>query len=390
MKFILIYKKTLILFASLLLITACVVEVPIESKGFEQALVVEGTVTNEFKQHLIKLSQVFAIDTIGPNPLSGATVKVIGASEYIFEETTPGNYISIDSFAAKPGINYQLFILVNGEEYESKPLQLPETSSIGQLTSNRINYRGNDGVAITLNNQASTGAAKYYRYEFTETFKFNSNYFKANKIVIEDGEALEVPKLKEEYTCYRTDESQKILLASTNSLSEDSVNDLLITFIDAKDPKLSLRYSVLVKQYVISSEAYNYYEILKELSGSDNIFSQSQPGFFAGNIYNSNNVDEKVIGFFNISSVSTKRTYFNYDDFYDPESLRPRFVPVAACEVTFPSLNVLIEQVKNDQVRWFGSPIIPNLPGGSYFVVARRCVDCTVFGSNEKPEFWED
>ncbi|MFT4849732.1 MAG: hypothetical protein ACI83B_002278 [Sediminicola sp.] len=378
------------LLALLALIVSCVEEIPIESDGFEKAIVIEGSITNELKQHQIKLSQVFEIDSIGPNPLSGATVKVTGTTEYFFEETEPGNYVSVDSFAAQTGINYQLYILANGEEYKSEPLQLPETSSVGQLTSNRINYRGDDGVAITLNNQTSTGAAKFYRYEFTETFKFNANYFKSNDIVIEDGVALEVPKLKEEYTCYRTDESQEIILASTNSLSEDIVNDLLITFIDAKDPKLSLRYSVLVKQYVISSEAYNYYEILKELSGSDNLFSQSQPGFFPSNMTNINNSNENVIGFFEVSSVSTKRTYFNYEDFYDPENIRPRLVPFAACEVTFPSLDLLIEQIENDRVRWFKSPLIPNKPEGSYFVVAKRCVDCTVFGSNEKPEFWED
>ena len=390
MKFIFKNIKTVILFASLMLMASCVVEVPIESKSFEEALVVEGTVTNEFKQHQIKLSQVFAIDTTGANPLTGATVKVSGDMEYLFTESEAGNYISLDSFAAQPGVAYKLYILANGEEYESEVLQLPNTSSIDLLKSNRMNYRGEDGVAITLNNQTSNGVTNYYKYEFVETFKFNSNYFKANDIIIKDGEAYEIPKIKEEYTCYRTEDSQAIILASTNSLSEDSVNNLLITFINSSDPKLSNRYSILVSQYVINSAAYNYYDTLKELSGSDNLFSQIQPGFLEGNISNINDSSEKVIGFFNISSVSKKRLYFNYEDFYNPESIRPKFVSLENCVVTFPSLSSLIEEVKNDRVRWFASPIIPNLPGGSYFVVPKRCVDCTVFGSNVKPDFWED
>ena len=390
MKFLLKYIKILILFATIMHMASCIEEVPLESKGFEEAIVVEGSVTNEFKQHQIKLSQVFAIDTTGANPLTGAIVKVNGNTEYLFRETEPGNYISVDSFAAQPGINYQLNIMANGEEYESEPLQLPGTSCIGLLETKRLDYRGENGVAITLNNQASNGTTNFYKYEFVETFKFNSNYFKVNDILIEDGEAYKIPKVKEEYTCYRTEESQEIILASTNSLSEDSVNDLLITFINSNDPRLSLRYSILVRQFVINSAAYNYYETLKEISGSDNLFSQIQPGFLEGNIYNVNNRNEKVIGFFNISSVSTKRIYFNYEDFYDRGSTRPRFVSLDNCEITFPTLNALIELVKNDRVRWFGSPIVPNLPGGSYFVVPRRCVDCTVFGSNVKPDFWED
>lgn len=379
------YKSTFILFALVMLIVSCVEEIPIESQGFEEAIVIEGTVTNELKQHQIKLSNVFAIDSTGPNPLSGASVMVTGNSEYIFQETEPGIYVSRDSFAAQPGVDYQLNIFVNGEEYESKPMQLPGSSSIGELEANRIDYRGENGVAITLNNQTSTGTANYYRYEYVETFKFNANYFKVNDLIIVDGEPIEVPKQKEEYTCYRTNNSQEIILANTNSLSEDSVNDLLIKFIDSDNPGLSNRYSLLVKQYIISREAYTYYKILEELSGSDNVFSQSQPGFFAGNISNINNPEEKVIGYFDISSVSTKRTYFNYEDFYDPNSIRPRFVPYAACEETLPSTATLLAQLEQGIVKWSSTT-----PAGSFLVVPSRCVDCTLFGSNEKPEFWED
>ncbi len=375
----------MILFAVIALVVSCVEEIPLESSGFEEAIVIEATITNEVKQQQIKLFQAFAIDTTGPNPLSGATVKVIGNSEYLFEEDESGIYKSRDSFAAQPGINYQLNILANGKEYESELMELLGTNIIDQLEANRIDYRGENGVAITLNNQTSNGTANYYKYEYVETFKFNSNYFKVNDIILIDGLPVEVPKQKEEYTCYRTTNSQEIILANTNSLSENSVNDLLIKFIESSNPGVSNRYSLLVKQFIISREAYTYYEILKELSSSDNLFSQSQPGFFAGNISNINNPDEKVIGFFNVSSVSEKRIFFNYEDFYEPESIRPRFVPFAACEAIAPSIPTLIVQLEQDAVRWSETT-----PGGVLLVVPKRCVDCTVFGTNVKPEFWVD
>jgi len=375
----------MILFAVIALVVSCVEEIPLESSGFEEAIVIEATITNEVKQQQIKLFQAFAIDTTGPNPLSGATVKVIGNSEYLFEEDESGIYKSRDSFAAQPGINYQLNILANGKEYESELMELLGTNSIDQLEANRIDYRGENGVAITLNNQTSNGTANYYKYEYVETFKFNSNYFKVKDLIIEDGVPVEVPKQKEEYTCYRTTNSQEIILANTNSLSENSVSDLLIKFIESNNPSVSNRYSLLVKQFIISREAYTYYEILKELSSSDNLFSQSQPGFFSGNISNINNPDEKVIGFFNVSSVSTKRIYFNYEDFYDSESIRPRFVPYSLCEETVPSTTTLIAQLEQGAVKWSGIT-----PGGAFLVVPTNCVDCTVFGTNEKPEFWVD
>lgn len=391
MKFILKYKNTFLLLAIAMGVASCVEEIPLESEGFEEAVVIEGTITNELQQHEIKLSRVYAIDSTGPSSLSGADIRVIGNSEFVFQESEPGIYVSKDSFAAQPGVDYELSILVNGQEYRSQTAQLPGRSSIGQLDANRVDYQGEDGVAITLNNQTSTGDANYFRYEFTETFKFTSNMFKSTDIIIEDGLAKLVPKQKEEYTCYQTNNSQDIILANTNSFSEDSVNDLLINFIDSDHPKISNRYSLLVKQYVINREAYSYYQILEELSGSENIFSQSQPGYFEGNIENINNPDEKVIGFFNVSSVSTKRIYFNYEDFYDPDGIRPKFVSDASCEVTFPTIEVLKKQLENNGVRWYETPIpLPLDQERPVYVVPRRCVDCTVFGTNEKPEFWED
>ena len=364
---------------------SCIEEIPIESEGFEEALVIEGTITNEVKQHEIKLSQVFAIDSTGPKPLLGARVSLTGDREYIFDEAEPGLYISRDSFAAQPAIEYELNILSNNKEYKSQSMQLPGNSKIGELQANKIDYDGENGVAITLNNQNLNPNANYYRYEYVETFKFNSNYAKVKDLIIVNGEPVEVPKQKEEYTCYKTNKSQEIILANTNSLSEDTVNNLLVKFISSDSPSLSNRYSILVKQYVISREAYTYYEILKELSGLDNVFTQSQPGFFAGNISNINKPEEKVIGYFDISSVSTKRVYFNYEDFYDVNSIRPRFVSFAQCETTTPTTSTLIAQLEQGIVRWSGVT-----PTGAFMVVPTRCVDCTLFGSNKKPEFWED
>ncbi|PKD17138.1 hypothetical protein APR41_06810 [Salegentibacter salinarum] len=379
------YSALFLLLAFVVFISSCVEEIPLDSENFEDAIVIEALVTNELKKHEVKLSQAFEIDSTGPNPLAGADIRVTGDRDYVFQEVEPGRYLSIDSFAAHPGIEYQLNIRVDDREFRSEPTKLSGNSDIGELEANRINYRGEDGVAITLTNESSPDGANYYKYEYVETFKFNSNYQKFKDLILVDGEPVEVPKQKEEYTCYQTNDSQEIIVANTNSLSEDSVNNLLIKFIDSKNPSLSNRYSLLIKQYVISRKSYNYYKILEELSGSDNIFSQSQPGFFDGNIQSTNNPDENVIGFFNVSSVATKRIYFNYGDFYDPQGIRPRFVSFDLCEETFPDYATLISELERNAVRWSGVT-----PGGGFLVVPRICVDCTLFGTNEKPDFWED
>ncbi|MBQ0740233.1 DUF4249 family protein, partial [Aquimarina celericrescens] len=111
----------------------------------------------------------YAVATTGPNPLSGAQVRVVGKNEYVFEVTDPGIYISRDAFAAEPGVGYQLRISVNGQEYESESMQLPNTSNIDQLKASRIDLNGENGITITLNNEIVAGTSNYYRYEYTET-----------------------------------------------------------------------------------------------------------------------------------------------------------------------------------------------------------------------------
>lgn len=387
-KVILTYYKHLILFAFVVFVVSCVEEIPIEPEGFEKAIIIESTLTNEIKQHRVKLSQAFAVDTTGPSALSGANVKISGNEEYIFEETESGIYISRDSFAAKPEIDYRLYVSINGKEYESKAMQLPKSKEIDAVKASRIDYNGKDGIAITLDQKNSQGEASYYRYEFEETFKFNSPMFKSKDLILVDGFPVEVFKTKEEYTCYRTEKSQKITLANTNSLSEDHVNNLLLTFIEAEDPKIARRYSILVKQYVINRGAYTYYKNLKEISGTDNIFSLTQPGFFAGNIENKDNPEEKIVGYFEVSSVTEKRMFFSYEDFFNPENERSTLV--SYCPVETPPLPVLVRQIKEGTIKWFATPLPQATPYTSFKVVPAACVDCTVLGSNKIPDFWEE
>lgn len=101
-------------------------------------------------------------------------------------------------------------------------------------------------------------------------------------------------------------------------MNEDRVN-YQIRFLNDDSYLITNRYSILVKQYVQNLAAYTYYQTLKKLSGSESILSQNQPGFFSGNIKSTQNPSEKVIGFFDVSSVSSQRIFFNYSDIFPGE-----------------------------------------------------------------------
>ena len=81
-----------------------------------------------------------------------------------------------------------------------------------------------------------------------------------------------------------------------------------------------------MRQYVQSLEAFSYYDLLNQLSATGNALTQIQPGFIASNIFSTANRDEKVLGFFDVSSVTEERIFFNYEDFFPGEDLPPYFV----------------------------------------------------------------
>ena len=164
-----------------------------------------------------------------------------------------------------------------------------------------------------------------------------------------------------------------------------------------KDPKITNRYSILVKQYIISSEAYNFYKTLKTLSSNGSLLSQVQPGFIVGNITNTNNPEEKVVGFFEVSTVSEKRIFFNFDDIFPNETSSSYFYDCGIQDYTslvdFPSPNSplfggrvdLFYFIRNNEIVYYDH----HPTSGLYLMVYSYCGDCTSFSSNIQPDFWQ-
>ncbi|WP_298262624.1 DUF4249 domain-containing protein [uncultured Lutibacter sp.] len=385
-------------------LNSCIEQIDIKTIAFEDALIVEGTLTNEFKFHKIKLSRTFKLEEEIMNVETGAKVRIIDdlGNNYDFQEENLGIYISDIEFRAKEDRMYQLKIEIsNGKSYTSIPTQLTSESQIDEISAVReVDVNGGEGISILINSFNSNGDARYYRYEYEETYKIKAPYWSPyDAVVVSDVKPYEVdfvPRTKEEKVCYKTIYSEGIIQTETNSLLEDKVSNFSIRFISNDDFILTNRYSILVKQYVQSFEAYTFNNILKNLSGSESLFSQNQPGFFSGNIFPDEDNNEKVIGFFEVASVSEKRIFVNPRDII--ENTPPY---ISNCEVVAPELesNVgtspLIEAIKTGKLKFFqinggeNSPVIP-IPGGPYQMVPVPCSDCTVLGTNIMPDFWVD
>tara|TARA_R110002073_G_scaffold108336_1_gene243301 strand:+ start:9215 stop:10378 length:1164 start_codon:yes stop_codon:yes gene_type:complete len=378
------------LFMLLATTNSCIEEFNAGTIEFEDAIVVEATITNEFKYHTVILSRTYKFEDYGPTAETNATVRIVTSSNttYDFHETSPGTYISNAPFSAQSGNSYQLAITSKGKEYVSKSIELRNSSStIDNVYGIRETDRnGRDGIAVYVDSFDPTNSSKYYGYESDETYQIVAPYWVPDQFIIINQDPIQFeigPRTKEERECYITLKSFDRLYVKTTLLSEDRISKLLIKFIPFNDLRVNSRYSVLVRQYIQTAEAFRFRETLNNLSTSQSLFSQSQPGFLAGNISSVDNPDEKVIGFFEVSTVSEKRFFLNRSD-YTTEPFSWFCRPYEPSPPDTPTLSTLI---RLDRVSYFSGGRAPFDP---IVVVQKACGDCTELGSNIKPNFWID
>ncbi len=388
----------------IILVTSNCVE-PFEPKTtiFESVLVIEATITNEPKRQEIFLGRTYRFESEGPAPEPNANVKIVDnmGNEFVFQETVAGTYVSTVVFEAEADNEYRLLVTTgNGRSYVSEKRRLPTVAQIDNLYAERITHDdGIDGIAIYVDSFDPSGGSRNYRYEYEETYKIIAPKWVSQDLVVTvPGPGIPpcavevVPRENEERICYATDNSNSIILEDTNGLEEDRVSRLLVRFINRDNYIISHRYSILVRQLVQSNSASAFFETLDEFSNAQSLFSETQPGFLSANVFSEDGTDEKVLGYFDVATVSERRIFFDYDDFFPGEPLPSYIVPCLESAPPLRSLGgacVLSAMVENDLVRYIGDNGTD--PGeGPHVVVSRICGDCTVLGTNEVPEFWSE
>lgn len=411
--------KKLNIYISLLalLFIKCVEPFESATQNFEDILIVESTLTNDVSFQKVKLSRTYRLEQEELIYERNAEVKIVDdlQNEYLFQESTSGNYISIIEFGAVQDREYQLKIKTSrGEEYESVPAKLTSISTDFTIkVENKVNDEGEEGLIILANSIDPTGNSKYYRFTYEETYKIIAPYWSPldafgvsylpTTIPTTNypfyHEVYTLPRTKEEQICYGTNFSNEILQEETNKFIEDRVTDFPVLFISKEDFKLMHRYSILVNQRVQSFEAYSFYATLNKYSDEGSIFSQNQPGFINGNLYAVNNPEERVLGFFEVSSSLSERVFFNFEDFF-PNDPKPEYI--TDCPILTPDLDdrsmfgnpefsplITLLFFQGFKFVDFNPPISP-FNNNPYQIVKKECGDCTNLGSNIKPDFWID
>ena len=393
----------IIFLLNIVVLYGCVEEIDIvETDQFENYLVVEATLTDQEISQEISLSRTYSLEDNVVPPESNADVKVTDSNgvEYSFEELSPGQYRSAEIFAAQPNINYTLTIRTqNGNLYESREMLLTSVNPIDELFFERdFNENGQEGVSVFVNNYDPLGQSNFYRFKYEESYKVIAPLWTSLDLidnlaagVASYDERFEfIPRSTDELICYKTNVSNSIIITNTKDLIEDRLNNFRVLFLNRNDFKIAHRYSFLLTQFIQSAEAYTFYQFLSEISESENLLSETQPGFLSGNITSLSNTEEKVIGFFEVVSADTQRIYFNYEDLFSNELLPPYPIQCGIENFYAPLFDQLDEALASRDYKFYLNNDEPEELEGPYFLVPAPCGDCTFYGDSSPPVWWEE
>ncbi|MEM0518742.1 DUF4249 domain-containing protein [Aequorivita flava] len=400
--------KTNILFTALfaiLLQYACTEPYEIETVDFESVLVVESTITDEIKPQIVRLSKTSTLENPAIIYETNAAVVVnssVGNNFNFSWNNEMAAYVSDVPFKAEPNVNYTLNIIsAEGKRYTSSQVSLPPKVEMDQVYPERITdpTANKDGVQVLVNTEDPTDNAKYFRYEYEETYKIVAPYPSPYFVEIVNYNSsngtyqLELTPRQPEEICYSTVYSTGIVQTSTTELNENRVFRFPVKYLAKTDAKIQTRYSILVKQFVQSVEAFTFYKIVQELGSVESLLSQSQPGYVAGNMVSEANPNEKVLGFFEVSSMTSKRIYFNYEDVGLQKP--PYFVDCEVLTLDYNDATIMDDDPDEraalyQLIMYSDYQVLSQNSRLIYRIVQPECSVCTYFSTNVRPDFWVD
>ncbi len=348
---------------------------PPEITNADHYLVVDGSLnTNPAGSSQIKLSYTQNVyDVGGPQPELRAKLTVEGdkGSSFAFVEASQGVY-TLAARAYRDTEKYRLRIKTSGgKEYLSAYVPVVKNPPIDSVT---YKVRGaGEGVQIYVNTHDPLNKTRFYRWSYDETWQYSmplySIYELAGKEVVYRDQNIN--------TCWSHANPTAIVLGTSIKLSKDIIKDQGIAFVPATSGKLQSKYSILVKQYALTQEEFEYWNNLSKTNERTGSLFDPQPAEVTGNIKSVSNPSELVFGYFSASNRQEQRLFVT-------EYLgRLNF----ACE---PTDTLSIREIPESPDLILNEFQVPGSNVPLYVMGTPTCADCRLKGGTiQRPVFWK-
>lgn len=347
-------------------------------------LVVDGYLNVTDGETVVSLSRSIPVESerpISPETSAFVSVEDEAGNISVLTQTSPGNYSGV---VADPDLAARYRIVIRTDDshaYASDFISLFATPPIDSITA----FPAADGLELRVNTHDTAGPARYFKWKYIETFEYDASFY--SNFMVQDTEVVVRPLDQSVYTCWRTNPSTDIHVASTEHLTEAVISNYVLHFIPRGSIKISRKYSLLVRQQALSPEAYNYWLNVQKSTEQVGGLFDPLPSEVSGNIRSTTHPSEKVIGFFSGGTTHETRIFLSPQDFptYTSSSFNPSCVldTMALQDITGPYAlrDVLFVDAVYSE---FGADLV------GYSTTLKECADCTTQGgTTEKPDFWK-
>ena len=383
-----------------LLFFSCIEEYKIPksvSDTYEEEIVIQGRILSG-DQSIIYVSHTMPMgDNKKPHDITDAKVRIIGENGYQSElahfDEERKHYV-IDTDILPQITSYAIQVETRGEIYQSTFQEIIHTPEIES-----VHYQEHsDGITIHVTTNNNNDQSPNYMWTYEEDWEFYApinlqKLYAENKII-----GMSWKNVYSElsmnsnpyYYCWKHMESKKIHLYSTKELNENIIKDVELIKIPNTDVRISYIYSILVKQWCLNEEAYNYYLLQKKYSEeSDGLFTP-MPYEINGNIICTSSPTKKAKGYVLASSIKEKRIFIYASDF---KSMQVEYDPICYYITGKEEANINTRwQYTWNQLIKYGAIIYSDdqTLDENDVLYHKECVDCrTLEGSTKKrPDFW--
>lgn len=378
-------RINLLLLLFLALVCSCKEEITLTTRSNEIQMVVDGMITDEPGPYAVTLSVTSPLGQPEHIPLTGCTVTITDDAGYteILAEHKDGQYLThSEGIRGQPGREYQLSIQTpGGRHYEtpfqkmSPPVKIDSLYSEVQYTERTDQPGSLPGLQFFTDSEKASAQENYFLWRITETFQYELDY--KLYAIYYDGEILinnrdTISGYDSLYTCWKTHDAGTFFTGSTSSLKEAKIVKQPLHFVGTDTKRLSSRYSFLLHQYCIDRETYYYWKNLQEQITGDNFLLAKQPYNPTGNVRNTSDPQETVLGTFTVASVTTKRIFRS----------RPA--------LPFYLDSCMVGTDLESMFKTMGPAFLVIGPQGMG-KVHKDCIDCRSKGGvPRKPSFWTD
>jgi Domain of unknown function (DUF4249) len=389
--------RRVIVYSLLVLLVGCIDQysLPIIVNDF-QLLVVDGFMNSKGGSAQVRLSRSNSPSTADkPNPEDNAAVNIVSESgvAYHLAQSDSGMYTA-SGLTLDVNARHQLRVrTIDGEEFESDFVSINATPPIDSVNWVPVD----DGVKIFVNTHDPSGKTRYFVWQYIETWQYHAAFLSQYKLV---GKTPIFRSEEEQIDpCWRTIASTKFFLASSADFSQDAIRNYPIIFLEKGSSRLSVKYSILIKQRALSQQEFTYLDLLRKTTESQGGLFDPLPVRVIGNLRNLSDPKEPVLGFFSGGSIDEQRIFIDYNNLPKPLQVLPLFPGCAydtvclvrpmvnqyngGCQKDLQNLAVT-DMILTDILDTLGVRV-------GFTKTIPECADCRYQGGSlKKPSFWKD